>query len=393
MSEDAMRVILYPETEVQDRIKKLQAEMNLDGMIIIQLSDLCYFSGTSQEGLLYVPKDGKPVAMIRKSVERAREETPLEVRPLKSFKTLSEELKIPSGATVGLELDVLPTNQYFRLQKSLPDVKFTDGSEPIKQIRSVKSEFEIGLLKESARMIDAGISSVTEFLKEGMREVELAAKVEGVLRSLGHQGTMHFRRFNHDLYYGHIISGADATVPSFVASPTGGKGLSLMHPQGAGFKKIRRDEPVLVDYVGCYNGYLCDEARIFCVGDLGEDMKQAHQAAIEVQNVVRDGMRPGGNTRRIFEAAEAKAEELGYDNLGGPPGHKCGFVGHGVGLEIDEYPIIAPVDQTIKAGMAVAVEPKMIFPGVGVVGVEDTFLIGEDGAERITKLDQDIWRV
>jgi Xaa-Pro aminopeptidase len=391
---EASEVILYPKSEIEARIKKLKSKMGeMDGVLIFQLTDFCYFSGTSQEGLLHVPKEGEPTVMIRKSVERAMKETPLEVKPLKSFRTLKEELAIPDGGAIGLEMDVLPTSQYLRLQKALSDVDLQDASEPIKNIRAVKSDFEIGLLRESAKMIDKGISSVPEYLKEGMKEVELAARVEVVLRSLGHQGTLFFRRFNHNLFFGHIISGADATVPSFVASPTGGKGLSLMHPQGAGFKKIQRNEPVLVDYVGCYNGYLADEARIFCLGELSEEFRQAHQAGIEVQKVVEKGMVPGANTRDVFEAAEAKAQELGYDNLGGPPGGKCGFVGHGVGLEIDEYPVIAAVDQTLEKGMAVAVEPKMIFPGKGVVGVEDTFVINDDKSERITRLDQEIWRV
>jgi Xaa-Pro aminopeptidase len=391
---EATEVIFYPESEVRERVGKLQARMGeMDGVMIFQLVDLLYFSGTSQEGLLYVPKEGEPTVMIRKSLERAKDETPLDVKPLGSFRTLKEDLSVPNGAAIGLEMDVLPTNQYIRLQKALPEARFEDVSEPIKNIRAVKSDFEIGLLRESAKMIDKGIASVREHLKEGMKEVELAAKVEVVLRSLGHQGALFFRRFNHNLYFGHIISGPDAAIPSFVSSPTGGKGLSLLHPQGAGFKRIQRNEPVLVDYVGCYNGYLADEARIFCIGDLSEDLQQAHQAAREVQMVVEKGMVPGANTRDVFEAAEAKAQELGYDNLGGPPGGKCGFVGHGVGLEIDEYPIIAAVDQTIEKGMAVAVEPKMIFPGIGVVGVEDTFIINDDGAERLTRLDQEIWRV
>lgn len=392
--DDLMKMIHYPASEVKSRIEKLQDAMGeMDGVVIVQITDLCYFSGTSQEGLLHVPKEGEPVAMIRKSVSRAKEETPLEVRPLGSFRKLKNEFGVKEGGTIGLEMDVLPVNYFHRIQKALPGVTLVDASELIKHVRAVKSEFEIKLLERSAKMIDTGIGSVPDFLKEGMREVELAAKVEGVLRSMGHQGTLFFRRFNHNLFFGHIISGADATIPSFVSSPTGGKGLSLMHPQGAGFKRIRRNEPVLVDYVGCYNGYLCDEARIFCIGELSEEFHQAHQAAIEVQKVVQKGMVKGANTRDVFIAAEAMAQELGYDNLGGAPGHKCGFVGHGVGLEIDEYPIIAPVDQTIKPGMAVAVEPKMIFPGKGVVGVEDTFIIKEDGAKRITELPQDIWQV
>ena len=85
---------------------------------------------------------------------------------------------------------------------------------------------------------------------------------------------------------------------------------------------------------------------------------------------------------------------MGYqDFLGGPPGSKAGFVGHGVGLQIDEYPVIGPVDHEIRENMIVAVEPKMIYPGEGVVGIEDTFLVGANGAKRLTRLPQEIWQV
>jgi Xaa-Pro aminopeptidase len=85
---------------------------------------------------------------------------------------------------------------------------------------------------------------------------------------------------------------------------------------------------------------------------------------------------------------------MGYqDFLGGPQGSKAGFVGHGVGLQIDEYPVIGPVDHEIVENMIVAVEPKMIYPREGVVGIEDTFLVGAKGATRLTRLPQEIWRV
>ena len=210
-----MEYVLHPKSEIDSRIKKLQSQMgDLTGAILLDSVDLGYFSGTSQEGLIYVPRDSSPVVKIRKSLPRAIRESPLQVEPQKSLKTLKEDLDIPSGATIGLELDVLPYNNYARIAKALGDVKFIDVSERIKHIRSVKSEFEIDLIKEAAKIVDAGIASVSDRLREGIREIELAGALEAVMRCMGHQGTVRFRRYNQLLPMGHLMSGPMLPSPA-----------------------------------------------------------------------------------------------------------------------------------------------------------------------------------
>lgn len=392
-----MEVVFHPRSETNFRIKRLRDQMgDMTGAILFQSVDLLYFSGTAQEGLIYIPKDPdfQPAVMIRKNLERAEQESPLEVTPLKSLKRLKADLDIPSDALIGLELDVLPYNNYYRVAQALEDSNFVDVSETIKMIRSIKSDFEIGLIKEAAKILDAGLSSVPENLVEGKTEIELASEVEAEMRKLGHEGALRFRRFNHNLPMGHLMSGPNAAIPSFVASPTGGRGVSLLQPQGPGFRKIKRNEPVLVDYGGVYNGYIADETRIFSIGKLSQELEDSHLAALGVQDAVVKELRPGMTGKDLFNLSEAVGEQLGYKNhLGGPPGAKCGFVGHGVGLEIDEYPVLGPVNHQIESNMTIAIEPKMIYPGVGVVGIEDTFLTTEKGPQRLTELPQDIWQV
>src|SRR5512143_951304 len=136
-----MEYILHPKSEIDDRIKRLQSQMsNIDGAMLFHAVDMCYFSGTAQDGLVYIPRDGEPVAMIRRSMERAMQESPLEVRPLKNLRTLKSDLNIPPSATIGLEMDVLPCNFYFKVASALGDTKLIDVSEEIKHIRSIKSD-------------------------------------------------------------------------------------------------------------------------------------------------------------------------------------------------------------------------------------------------------------
>lgn len=377
------------------RIKRLQDQMeDITGAILFQSVDMGYFSGTTQDGLIYIPYDSEPIIMVRRSLERAKYESPLDVRPLKSLKIIKADLKIPTGATIGLELDILPFNNYSRIAKALGDAKITDVSEKIKHIRSVKSEFEIGLIKEAAKIVDTGLASVPDCLNEGIREIELAARVEAAMREIGHQGLVRFRRFNQILPMGHLMAGPEAAVQSFVSSPTGGRGASLFHPQGPGFRRIKRNEPVLVDYAGVYNGYIADETRIFSLGKLPNALEDAHEAALEIEKSIANELRPGIIAREIFNLSETLGEKLEWNEfLGGPPGGKCGFVGHGVGLEIDEYPVLGPVDHLIKESMTIAIEPKIIHPEIGVVGIEDTFLTTSEKAERLTRLPQEIWHV
>jgi Xaa-Pro dipeptidase len=390
-----MEYILHPKSEIDNRIKRLQTQMGeMTGAIFFHAVDMCYFSGTAQDGLIYVPKEGEPTIMVKRSLERVRQESPFEVKQLKNLRNLKADLGIPSGAVIGLEFDVLPFSIYSRVAIALGDAKIIDVSELAKHIRSVKSDFELGLLKEAAKILDAGISSVPDRLKEGMRDIDLACHIESVMRSMGHQGSLRFRRFNSIVPLGHVMSGPDAAAPSFLASPTGGRGTSLIFPQGAGFKKIKRGEPIFVDMVGIYNGYIADATRIFSIGKLSRELEDAYLASVEIETAVAHELHPGKTGRDLFELSEAVAKQLGYDDyLGGPVGNKCGFIGHGVGLELDEYPVLASVDHRIEENMAIAIEPKMIYPGVGVVGIEDTFLTTSNGAKRLNCLSQEIWQV
>ena len=390
-----MDYVLHPKSEIDSRIKKLKDRMDdIDGALLFQAVDMCYFSGTAQDGLVYIPRDGEPIIMMKRSLVRAKEESPLEVRPLKNMRNLKEDLGIKTSATIGLEMDVLPCSFYFRVNKALEDASFVDVAERIKHIRSVKSEFEIKLAKEAAQMLVEGFSTVPDHIKEGMTEVELMCRMESEMRLMGHQGSLRFRRFNSIVPIGHIMSGSSAAIPSFLASPTGGKGTSVVFPHGPGYRKIKRNEPVFVDTVGICNGYIADATRIFSLGKIEPGLVEAYEASCQIEEAIAREMMPGRTARELFELSESEGARLGYgDFLGGPVGSKCGFVGHGVGLELDEYPVLAPLDHEIQEGMTIAVEPKIIYPGKGVLGVEDTFLTTSSGALRLTEMPLEIWEV
>jgi Xaa-Pro aminopeptidase len=388
-----------PAREIEARLASLQEKMAGSGpeaAILVQNTDLYYFTGSCQAGHLVVPVQGEPVYLVRKSLERARLESPLgSIRQQHSLADVDAVLKevTPGAKTVGLELDVLPYNHYRRYASLLPGCSLTDISGLIREIRMVKSSYEVTLIKEAAKMAAAMFDRIPVLLKAGKTEVSLAGELESVLRSLGHQGAIRMRSFNQELFYGHLMSGKNLLYPSFLDSPTGGTGLSPAYPQSAGHKKINRDEPVQVDYVSAYGGYLVDKARIYCIGRLPPLLEEAHRAALVIQEEIVKAARPGVPCSDLYLLAMTTAKELGYaGNFMGIGGDRTGFVAHGIGLELDELPVMAPkFNIPLQEGMVFALEPKMFLPGHGVVGVENTFLVTAAGVEKLTDYPEDVF--
>jgi Xaa-Pro aminopeptidase len=391
--------VCVPVGELADRIAKLQnalAAREMDGALISQKTDLFYFGATSQQGWLYVPVSGKPILMIFKEFERARQESPLEeivsIVSSKKIPAVLDKYGYSPPAILGMELDVLPTNLYFQYCAIFEQSKLLDISLEIRLIRAVKSEFEIAKLRLSAKLSDKVAAMVPQLLEVGKPEITLAGELEGYARSLGHQGIVRMRMWGSELFYGHLMSGDGAAVPSYLASPTGGAGVSSVIGQGAGFRKIGPNEPVLVDYVFALDGYISDHSRIFSIGRLPDQLEAAHLAMLEIQSEIKSQAKPGVLTGDLYELMISLAEKKGYaENFMGVGERRIRFTGHGVGLELDEFPFIAKGQQlALEAGMVIALEPKTIFPGKGVVGIENTHLVTEDGLESFSSFPDEI---
>jgi Xaa-Pro aminopeptidase len=374
--------------ELEERIRKLQQVLiskGMDGALIVQKTDLFYFSGTFQKGWLFVPAQGKPVLMIFKEYRRARQESILKeivlVSGTKELPKILAEYDYSQLKVLGMELDVLPTNLYFHYQALFKQSSIADISDDIRLIRAVKSEFEIAKIKTAATLSDAVAARVPELLEEGISEVVLSGKLEGYMRGLGHQGVVRMRRWGGELFFGHLMSGEAAAIPSYHASPTGGQGVSTAVGQGAGFRKIGKHEPVLVDYVFAFDGYLSDHTRIFSIGPVAKKLQVAHEAMLAIQERIKGEARPGVVSGDLYDLMVFLAEKEGYkENFMGAGKRRVRFTGHGLGLELDEYPFIAKGQHLrLEKGMIIALEPKTIFPGKGVVGIENTHLVTDDG--------------
>ncbi len=381
--------------EIKSRIKKLQSAMRekeISAALLIQRADLFYFSGTGQNGQLFIPSEGEPTLFIKKSVARAQQESAIDnIIPYTGWDNLIDlvEKSTSPGSPVGLELDVLPAGLFLRYQEKMKNNHLVDISGIIRRIRAIKSNYEIGQMKEAARISKSVFLHARDKIKEGMTEVELSGHLEFHARTLGHQGAVRMRGFNQELYYGHVLSGENAATISFFDGPTGGSGLNPSFPQGAGASVIRENEPILIDFVSVLRGYMVDQTRIFCLGEPPMHLREAHRQAVWIKNALAKIGKPGVKCSDLYEKAAEMANEAGLANHFMGYVEKVNFVGHGVGLELDELPIIAPgYDVPLEEGMVFALEPKFIFPSEGTVGIEDTFVVGCDSLIQLTDFSE-----
>jgi Xaa-Pro aminopeptidase len=376
--------------EITGRQARLQERLRadgLDGALILHGVDLFYLSATRQAGVLWVPAAGEPALLVRRSLERARAESPLaDVRPFPSSRELSPLLA--GVRRVGLCFDVTRVSQLEWWRRQLPGREFADVSAHLRALRSTKSSLELAVMREGGRRIAAAMAEAPSFLREGMREVDVAAEIEARLRRAGNEGSPRLRSPGTELFTGLVVSGEAGAEPGAFDGPVVGRGLSPAAPVGPSLRAIRRGEPVLLDYTATFGGYVLDMTRCFSVGPLPPDLVAAFEVAVAIQDELAGALRPGAVPAELHERAAARAAAAGLAaHFMGPPGEQVRFVGHGVGLELDELPVLAPgFTEPLREGQVVAVEPKFAFPGRGAVGIENTWAVTARGGERLTPL-------
>jgi Xaa-Pro aminopeptidase len=391
-----------PLDEIENRLARIRAGMEkeeMEGLLVIQKMDFFYLSGTTQDGLLFVPLEGKPLLMIRRELERAKIESPLQdVVPLKSSREIPSLIQIRHGKVprvLGLELDVLPVKDYFRFQGIFPGSKFTDASSILRETRKIKSLFEIDLIRKAGEIGRELYREAREILKKGMTEIEFGGLLEAAAKKHGHEGLLRVRSLNYEAYTWHVLSGLTGGIVSQSDSPMGGLGLSPAFPVGASLKVMKAHEPILVDFGTCFHGYQADETRMFSIGKMERKFVNAYKACQQIHDAVLEDTRPGADCEALFLKTLPLAEKLGYKNSYlGPLGLQTRFIGHGIGLELNELPFLAQGQSyLLEEGMTFALEPKIVFPGEGSVGIENTVAVTKDGYEVLTPAGQEIFQV
>jgi Xaa-Pro dipeptidase len=383
-------------SERLSRLQELLVKQGIDGMLISQNVDLYYLTGSMQTGFLFVPQAGHPVFYVRRSVLRAQQESAVTVEALGSYRAFGAQLaqSFPelfnrtTGDTplIAAEYDVLPVQWHQRLEGALPGVRWTDGSLLIREVRMIKSQSELMLIRQAAAVIDRALVKALPLLREGIKEFEWMALIEHHIRMEGHLGVMRMRGYNQEVITGAVGAGDSIAMPTYFDGPAGGLGLSAASPQSSSRRPIQKNEPILIDIGCCIEGYVIDQTRTAVIGTLPEDLAAAYSVSESILRSTEELLKPGTICEDLYVQSLAQAEAAG---LGG---HYMGygadqvkFLGHGIGLEVDELPVLARgFRYALQPGMVIAVEPKFTFPGRGVVGIENSYAITESGFEQLT---------
>ena len=401
MSQD-LGFLFTPREEIENRLARVRASMRkkeIEALLVVQKMDYYYLSGTTQDALLFVPLEGLPLLLVRRELERAKVESPLDhavaIRSMREFPLLIKNHYGRLPGNLGLELDVLPVKDYFRYQELFSGTQIVDSSPIFRDVRKIKSPFEINLVRKAGDIAKKVYVDARSILKEGMTEIEFGSLLDAVAKRYGHEGLLRIRSPNYEAYSWFVVTGLTGGIVSQSDSPIGGLGLSPAFPVGASRKVIKAHEPIILDLGICYHGYQSDQTRMYSIGEMPRKFINAYSACKEIHDAVLEDVRPGADTEALFLKTLVLAEKLGYkDSYLGPPGLQTRFIGHGIGLELSELPFLAQGQSyPLEEGMVFAVEPKMTFPGEGGVGLENTLVVTRNGYEILTPFENTIFQV
>jgi Xaa-Pro aminopeptidase len=369
-----------------------------DTAVIMENVNQYYFTGTMQNGVLLIRKDGEYLYGVRRSYEGARTESPLaEIVPITSYRDMAEKTGRNLGNTY-LEGDTATLAVLERLQKNFTTRSIHFLDRVIRQVRSVKSPYELYWLKQCGEQHRLLLEErIPALLREGMTEADLMGEIIRQLYAMGHHGLMRFHQNQVEPTAGQIGFGTNSLIPSSFDGPGGGLGNSPANPLAkSGGRKLKPGDPVFVDIAFSLGGYHTDKTRVYLFDAVvPEELVEAQQFCLNILNKAAARLQPGEIPSLIYrDICEGLSEKeqncfMGVDNR-----HRVKFLGHGLGLVIDEFPAIAKgFDEPLEENMVIALEPKKGIPGAGMVGVEETFIVTTGGGICITGGGREIARV
>jgi Xaa-Pro dipeptidase len=388
--------------ELEPRLVRLRAGLaaaGLDAALLVSSAVVYHLSGTAQNAQLVVPVEGEPLLLVRRDLGRARAESALgRVEPLTSLRELEPALRALGagpGSAIGLELDVLPAASYLRYRSLLPEHRLADAMPAVWAARAPKSEWELARVEEACAQGAAAIEALPALVQVGLAEADLLSELAFVMRRHGHEGTVRFRGLNSEFWFGQVLAGADAAIPGPADTPLSGPGLSPSQGRGPSRRPLAAGDAVVVDVTGLAGGYVSDQTRTVFLGEPDRRLVAAYDACRAILAACEAELRPGVLASAVYERGLEVATEAGLaEHYMGYGAERVRFVGHAIGLELNEAPALARgVELPLVEGAVLAVEPKLVFPGLGAVGIENSYVVRADGPERLTLPDDEPIRV
>ncbi len=344
-------------------LKKLWGMLGeVDALILFKPENIFYFSNFFSSSFMYlvIPRDGVPLAVVSQldlwaaknelkgfSIIEAKSQEDFD----KCFSKLQKDLKIKK---LGFEEDFLTVSVKERLEKSSDGLNFIPASNIIKKIRSIKSRSEIEKIRKAAKIADEGMKKAIETIAPGVREYDVAAEAEYVMRKRGSGGT------------------------SFETIVASGYRSAFPHASTSGRKLVKGDL-VVIDLGVRYKNYCSDITRTCTVGSPNSEQEKLFQTVLSAQQKAIGIIRPGVKGNEIDKVARELIKREGYGDF---------FIhsfGHGIGIEVHEHPSISSSStDIIDAGMVFTAEPGVYLPNFGGCRIEDMILVRKRGYELLT---------
>lgn len=383
--------MLQPELKLRrDKIRVLMAQQEIDAALITCNVNLIYTYGRVVSGYLYLPLNA-PARLFIKRPNNIEGEHIHSIRKPEQLPDLLKECGLPLPAKLMLEGDELSYTEYTCLAACFPETTVVNGTPLIRKARSVKTNIEIEMFRRSGIAHTKAYEQIPSVYRPGMTDRQLSIEIERLMRLEGCLGI--FRTFGQsmEIFMGSLLAGDNATAPAPYDFALGGEGLDPSIPIGANGALLQPGQSFMVDMGGNFYGYMGDMSRVFSIGKLPEKAYAAHQTCLDVQAAVIEKAKPGAVCEDLYNTAIDIVTKAGFADYFMGVGQKAKFIGHGIGLEINEAPVLAPrMKQELEPGMVFALEPKIVLPGVGPLGIENSWVVTADGVEKLTLCKEEI---
>lgn len=352
------------------RIKNIYAKLeqkNLDGLIISSPPNISYLTEfPSRDSYLLVSKKGNIYITDSRYTEEAKKNLKKIARVKKVngsvFKIITDALKNLRLKRVGFEERYLPFGEYEKIREELNKaIDLIPTHSLVEELRQIKSQSELEKIEKAIQITILSLKFAEKIISSGRKELEVAAELERFIRYNGASSTA------FDII---VASGHNSSFPHHITSQ----------------RKIKNNEPVLVDIGVDYLGYKSDLTRVFFLGKITSIFKRTYDIVLKAQGRAIKAIRPGIPIKRIDDAARLYITRKGYGRFFG---HS---LGHGIGLEVHEEPHISSKNNNrLVEGMVFTVEPAIYLPGRFGIRIEDVVLVRREGVEVLSDdLDKSI---
>ena len=373
--------------ELSLRIEKIREKMQengLDACLIAGNSNIYYLSGRIFRGYIYVPLNGDTIYYVIRPFELKGDDVVYVRKPEQMPELLiSKGVKLPQR--LGLELDVLTYSDVMRLKNVFADSEIVNVSVMLRQCRMVKTDYEIEKMRYCGQCQAKAYARMSMAYKEGMTDLEFQIEGEKILRQEGSLGFYRTSGSLMEIFMGSVLNGENADTPTPYDFAVGGGGVNQSLPVGANGTPIKDGTTIMVDMNGNFNGYQSDMTRVWRRGKVDELAQKAHEVSRKILRVLEKMAVPGIGVANLYNKACEIVEEEGLSDYFMGYTQKAAFIGHGVGIELNELPVLTPRSKDVlRKNMTIAIEPKFVIPSIGAVGVENTYVVTEKGLDNLT---------